>query len=117
MSRDLFYKDMSDEGLQKLKDYGFGEHKDIDHAIYWSFPASDEYGSLCLYKQYYTDKDCTGEPSELVVCNGEWDLDDSTVMQDMTVEALEMICKLYKDGLVEFRDKKGSSYEIMKGRV
>lgn len=117
MTRDLFYKDMSDEGLQKLKEYGFGEQKGFDDAIYWSFPANNEYGSLCLYKQYHTDEDCTGEPSELVICNGEWDFDNRIVMQDMTVEALEVICKLYKDGLVEFRDKKGTSYQIMKGEV
>ena len=117
MSRDLFYKDMSDEGLQKLKEYGFGEYKDPDGAVYWSYPASDEYGSLHLFKQYYTDEDCTNEPSELVVCNGEWDFDESYQMQDMTVEAFETICKLYKDGLVEFRDKKGTSYQIMKGEV
>lgn len=117
MSRDLFYKDMSNEGLQKLEEYGFWKHETPDEATYWSFPANDIYGSLTLYEQYYTDKDCTDEPRELVVCNGEWDFDIASVMQDMTVEALEVICRLYKDGLVEFRDKKGTSYQIMKGEV
>ena len=114
--KDLFYKDMSKEGLEKLTQYGFERHTEGKRA-YWVFPKGKYYGNLELYEQYETNEECTGEPRELVICNGEFDLCDDPELNELTVDSIEVICQLYRDGLVEFREKAGTSYEIMKGRV
>ena len=114
--RELYYKDMSEEGLKKLEKYGFTRHFDEEEReVYWTFPADSKYGDLWLYESYWTDPELDNMPSEHILCNGEFDLGDRTSMDDLTVEAIEVICKLYKDGLVEFRNTKGTSYEIQKG--
>lgn len=125
--RELYFKDMSPKKLSQLYDYGFKRviEKEWGSSIYWQFPADTRYGSINLYEEYWTDPETKYEdseeilitPSELIKCNGEFNLDDGNVVSELTVEALEVICKLYKDGLVEFRNTKGTSYQIQKGLV
>lgn len=109
--RELYYKDMSEEGLKKLEKYGF-VRKQEDRSIWWQYPA--QRFELWLDVEYWTDEECTNKPSELVKCNGEFDLGINGMQDIETVESLETICKLYQDGLIEFRDTTGSSYELMK---
>ena len=120
--RELYFKDMSKEGLKKLKDYGFRREEE-DGSIWWTYPNGD-YHAIWLDVEYWTDPTTkydskTGEeiliePSELVKCNGEFNFGDRLCRGDLTVEGMETICKLYKDGLVEFRNTTGTSYELMK---
>lgn len=119
--RELYYKDMSEEGLKKLEEYGF-VRKQEDYSIWWQYPANRF--ELWLNVEYWTDPTTEYdsetqeviliEPSELVKCNGEFGLGINGVQDIQTVESIETICKLYQDGLVEFRDTTGSSYELMK---
>lgn len=109
--RELYYKDMTEEGLKKLEKYGF-VRKQEGGSIWWQYPANRF--ELWINVEYWTDEECTNESSEFVKCNGEFCLGDNGVQDIETVEAIETICKLYQDGLVEFRDTSGCSYELMK---
>lgn len=119
--RELYYKDMSEEGLKKLEKYGFVRMQE-DRSIWWQYPA--ECFELWLDVEYWTEPTTKYdsetqeliliEPGEFVKCNGEFNMDDALPKGDLAVESLEIICKLYQDGLVEFRDTTGSSYELMK---
>ena len=71
----IYVKDIS-----KLKDYGFIERKTLSEQVYYDFRGK---GTMPLYMRVACE---TGK----------------MLTQCMTIEALEVLCKMYKDGVVVF---------------
>lgn len=116
MSRkyDAYYKDMSQERLRKLEEYGFErkvtEYEGVIYEIHY------EHGGLWLDIEFIPESMTTDdlEMDKRVVGNGEFHLDNRDY-QGFTVGDIEVLCKLYKDGLIEFKEMPGSAYQMQYG--
>lgn len=110
---DAYYKDMSETGLKKLETYGFKRGVDeCDGVIY---DIHYEYGELWLDVEYIPADSTNFEydMDKRVIGNGEFHLDMTA--RDLSVNDVEMLCRLYKDGLVEFKEMPGTAYEMQYG--
>lgn len=110
---DAYYKDMSESGLKKLEEYGF-ERKvsEYDGVIY---EVHYEHGELWLDVEYIPESMTSDElkMDKKVIGNGEFHLDND--FKYLSVGDMEAICRLYKDGLIEFKEMPGSAYQMQYG--
>lgn len=112
---DAYYKDMSESGLKKLESYGFkrgiSEEDGVIYDIHY------EYGELWLDVEYIPSDstDYEYDMDKRVIGNGEFNLDDD--IDRLSVDDMEMLCNLYKDGLIEFKEMPGTAYQIQYGEA
>lgn len=112
---DAYYKDMSESGLKRLEEYGFERKESIyDGTIY---EIHYEQGELWLDVEYIPESMTSDEfdTDKKVIGNGEFHLDDDC--RYLSVGNMETICRLYKDGLIEFKEMPGSAYQMQYGGI
>lgn len=112
---DAYYKDMSEGGLKKLEKYGF--EKKVDEYDGVVYEIHYEHGGLWLDVEYIPDSasDFKPEMDKRVIGNGEFHLDDHYYRDFGEVGDMEALCKLYKDGLIEFKEMPGTAYQMQYG--
>lgn len=112
---DVYYKDMSADGLKKLKKYGFKkEVSEYDGTIY---DIHYEHGGLWLDVEYIPEAMNSDEleMDKRVIGNGELGLDSDWFHDFGNTTDIEILCKLYKDDLIEFKEMPGTAYEMQYG--
>lgn len=107
---DAYYKDMSESGLKKLEEYGFERKTSEDKGEIYEIHY--EYGELWLDVEYIPESLTSYEfdMEKRVIGNGEFHLDDDA--RYLSAGDIEMLCKLYKDGLIEFKEMPGTAYQM-----